>query len=95
MLYPCWNSVYWARMKDSICGFRQEDAVIHKEITLVMIKRQDETHCIQDFKLLLCLKNIDLPKKNIFRFISVVKESLIVGFTHSFVFYFSKRSAVN
>lgn len=48
----------------------------------VMIKILHLTYCIQDFKLLLCLKNINLPKQNNFRFIYENKILIIVVFTY-------------
>lgn len=80
-------------MKDNICR-RYEDAVIREPNTqnTKILKRPHVTYGIQDFKLLLCLKNINLPKKKIFRFIHENKR-LIVVFTCS-ILYFSKRSGV-
>lgn len=53
-------------MKDNICR-RYEDAVTREANTqnTEIMKRARVTYGIQDFKLLLCLKNINLPKKNL------------------------------
>lgn len=73
MLKPCWNKVYWARMNDSICSSQRKsnDKVkthctgIHICCICIIMWRYRwirVTHCIQDFKLLLGLKHINLPE---------------------------------
>lgn len=81
-------------MKDNICR-RHEDAVIREANTqnTEIIKRAHVTYGIQDFKLLLCLKNINLPKQKSLDLSMKIKDLLIVVFTCTNL-SFSKRNGV-